>query len=657
MERRSRTLGRRWVRAALGVAVTTFVAAAYATLRDTPTPTTVEGQTLTWRFHLRGPLAAPPGVAIVAIDDKTIAAFKRWPLPRRAIAEAIERLRTAGARSVGLDLMFVERESPPAGGALGPGDLSLRDGLAAGPPAALALAATFGAERPDAATRERLDAAQFRVVRRAPNVSVDFLAGHGALMPIGPLADVAALAHVNVPVDADGTLRHLFLAIDIAGALIPAFSLEVARLREGIARGELVLLFGSGVRLGERTIETDARMRMALDYYGPAGSIATYSLIDVVEDRIPASAFAGRAVVIGATAVGVGDTFATPFSEALPGVEVLATGVANIAIGSPLLRDWRVGVADLTAVVALGIAGFAAASLPASGVAAIAVLAMMLGWGALASWAFVHAGWWLSIVFPSASIALNAFAGVVARVAAERRLRRRVEHERANLARYFSPILADAMAASERPSFEGSEQMAAILFVDIAGFTRRSQALGPAATVEFLRDFHARIEAAVLAHGGALERFTGDGAMVIFGIPTARAEDSAAALACALRLEREIADWSRDLAARGLPSLDIGIGIHYGEVVIARLGGATQKQLTAAGDTVNLASRLEALTRAHDATIAISDAAATAVRAAGRAELLDGFNALPPLAVRGREGEMIVWVRGRGGRLQERPGR
>ena len=657
MKPRSRALGQRWVRATLCLAVTGLVATAYTTLRDAPTPATIEGQTLAWRFHLRGPLAAPRGVAIIAIDDKTIAAFKRWPLPRSVIAETIERLRTAGARSVGLDLMFVEREAPPSGGALGPGDLRLRDALAAGPPAVLALAATFDAKGSDAAARERLDDAEFRVIRRMPGVAADFLAGDGALLPIGPLADVATLAHVNVPVDADGTLRHLYLAIDIAGALIPAFSLEVMRLREGLARGEAALSLGSGVRLGARYIETDARMRMALNYYGPAGSIATHSLIDVVEDRVAASEFAGRAVVVGATAVGVGDTFATPFSEALPGVEALATGVANIGNGSPLLRDWRVGVTDLGAIMALGIAGFAAASLPASGVATIAVLAMLMGWGALAFWAFAHAGWWLSIVFPSASIALNGFAGVVARVAAERRLRRRVELERANLARYFSPILADAMAASERPSFEGSEQMAAIMFVDIAGFTRRSQALGPAATAEFLRQFHARIEAAVLAHGGVLEQFTGDGAMVIFGIPAARADDPAAALACALRLGREIAEWSGELAASGLPELDIGIGIHYGQVVIARLGGAAQKQLTAAGDTVNLASRLEALTRAHDATIAVSDAAATAIRAAGKAELLDGFKALPPLAVRGREGEMIVWIRARADRPQERPGR
>lgn len=656
MESRNRALGRRWIRAALCVAVTSLVAGAYATLRDAPTLATIEGQTLAWRFHLRGPLAPPRGVAIVAIDDRTIAAFKRWPLPRRAIAETIERLRIAGARTVGLDLMFQERETPPSGEGLGPGDLRLRDALAAGPPVVLALAATFDATRPDGETRQRLEAAQFRVVRRARDVSADFLAGDGALMPIGPLADVATLAHVNVPVDADGTLRHLYLAIDIAGAAIPAFSLEVARLGESLARGETVLLPGTGVQLGARRIETDARMRMALNYYGPAGLIATHSLIDVVEDRVPANAVAGRAVVIGATAVGVGDTFATPFSEALPGVEALATGIANIASGSPLLRDWRIGVVDLGAIVALGAVAFAAASLPASAIATIAVLALLLGWGGLALWGFMQAGWWLSIVFPGASIALNGFAGVVARVTAERRLRQRVESERTNLARYFSPIVADAMAASERPSFEGSEQMAAIMFVDIAGFTRRSQALGPAATVEFLRQFHARIEAAALAHGGVLEQFTGDGAMIIFGIPAARADDPAAALACALRLEREIAEWSGQLAASGLPALDIGVGVHYGQVVIARLGGATQKQLTAAGDTVNLASRLEALTRTHDATIAISDATAAAVRAAGKAELLDGFKALPPLAVRGREGDMIVWVRGRGDRPRERPG-
>ena len=88
----------------------------------------------------------------------------------------------------------------------------------------------------------------------------------------------------------------------------------------------------------------------------------------------------------------------------------------------------------------------------------------------------------------------------------------------------------------------------------------------------------------------------------------------------------------------------------------ARKIGIGQATFAAAGDTVNVASRLEGLTRAHDATIAISDATVAAVRAAGKAELLDGFKALPPLAVRGREGDMIVWVRRRGDRPRERPG-
>ena len=106
--------------------------------------------------------------------------------------------------------------------------------------------------------------------------------------------------------------------------------------------------------------------------------------------------------------------------------------------------------------------------------------------------------------------------------------------------------------------------------------------------MQFLRDFHARIERAVLAHGGMLQQFMGDGAMVIFGVPEAGPDDAAAALGCARDLVADIARRNAELIAGGEAPFKISVGIHYGPVVIARLGGPTQAQITAAGDTVNV---------------------------------------------------------------------
>jgi adenylate cyclase len=166
----------------------------------------------------------------------------------------------------------------------------------------------------------------------------------------------------------------------------------------------------------------------------------------------------------------------------------------------------------------------------------------------------------------------------------------------------------------------------------------------PSETAHFLRNFHSRVERAALAEGGVLEQFTGDGAMVIFGIPAPNANDAAAALSCALALASDITSWSRELLTDGGSPMRVGIGLHYGPVLITRVGGQKQIHLTATGDTVNVASRLEALTRTFDATIVASDALVRAVRATGRIDLLDGFESLPPQALRGRDEKIGIWI-------------
>ncbi len=647
MDRLRGTLASRWWRAAVAAMFTALVVSGYVIGRDAPLASVIEGQALAWRFLARGPAPAPTNVAIIAIDDRTIAALKRWPLPRRVLAAAIEKLTRHRAAAIGIDLMFIEREQPSDGIGLSVGDLALHDALRAAPDAVIAVAFTFGPDRAiSAADLPALREGAFRIVHRTqPGQSRGLLEAADALLPIEPLRDVAGLGHVNVPVDHDGTLRHLYPAIAIDGHLVPALPVELARRLMGLKQDDVAVLLGRGLAFGGRHIATDPTLRLPLAYYGPAGTIETYSMLDLLEDRIPPGRLAGRAVLIGPTAIGVGDTFVSPYSRALPGVEVLATAVANIVNGHILDHSTRTMLWDIVAIIGLAALAFAAAHLPSTPAAVAATIAVIAAWIAVTQIAFSHASLWLSLVFPVAAAVLNAGAVAVSRFAGERRLRRDMERQRGNLARYHSPLVADLLARGETGDFAEREQFAAILFVDLAGFTHRSEHMTPADTARFLRNFHFRIERAVLAHRGVLEQFTGDGAMVIFGIPAPDANDAAAALDCALALIRDIGQWSAELNAAGDAPLRAGIGIHYGPVVITRLGGARQMHLTATGDTVNVASRLEALTRILDAAIVISDAVVGAIRAVGREDLLDAFSELAPQAIRGRDEKIGIWIR------------
>jgi adenylate cyclase len=640
------TLASRWWRAVIAALLTALVAVGYVICRDAPLVNAIEGTALTWRFLLRGPVAPPGNVAILAIDDRTVTQLKRWPLPRRTIADSITRLKAHGATAIGVDLMFLEREQPSDGLSLGTGDLALRDALTATPDTVISLAFTFGPTAtisPDqlAAVRD----ASYRIVHQsAQHPARGILRAADVLMPIDEFRDVAGLGHVNVPVDHDGALRHLYPAIAIDGAFMPALPIEVARRFMRLQPEEMALLVGRGLGLGDRFIATDPGMRLPINYYGPAATIETFSMLDLLEGRIASGRLAGRAVLIGATAVGVGDTFASPYSRALPGVEVLATAVANLVNGQTIDHSTRAMVWDIVAIAVLALLAYCIAHLPSPTLAFGGCVGVLVAWFVVAQFAFSEARLWLSLVFPLLAIVITA--GVVAgsRFAGERRIRRDVERQRSNLARYHSPIVADMLAQEGARDLPEREQYAAILFVDLAGFTRRSEHMTPAETAQFLRNFHYRVERAVLAEGGVLEQFTGDGAMVIFGLPSPSANDAASALACARALATDITAWSRDLTAAGDEPMRVGIGVHYGPVVIARVGGHKQIHLTATGDTVNVASRLEALTRIYDATIIVSEALVTAVRAVGRDDMLAEFEGLAPQSIRGRDEKIGIWV-------------
>src|SRR5262249_35447512 len=295
------------------------------------------------------------------------------------------------------------------------------------------------------------------------------------------------------------------------------------------------------------------------------------------------------------------------------------------------MRGW-----DVAAIVLLGLAAFVMARLPLPMGAAGTAVVLLAGWSVVAQAAFQH-GSWLDVTFPTAAILLNAGGVALLRARIERRMRR-------NLSRYHSPVIVDMLAESAKPSFEGRSQNAAVLFVDIAGSTARMERMSPEDAVRFLQDYHGRIERAVLAHQGVLEQFMGDGAMAVFGVPEPRPEDAAAALASARDLVDDVKRRNEELLAAGEPPFRVAVGLHYAPVAIARLGGQTQSQISTAGDTVNVASRLEKLTRQHGATIVISGAVVEAVEAVGQAELLNGFELVATDTVRGRASQLSIWV-------------
>jgi adenylate cyclase len=220
------------------------------------------------------------------------------------------------------------------------------------------------------------------------------------------------------------------------------------------------------------------------------------------------------------------------------------------------------------------------------------------------------------------------------------------ERERANLSRYFSPNLVDELAQTDQPLGPTRQQEVAVLFADLVGFTRLAETLPAPAVIALLREFHGRMQTAVFAHRGTVDKYIGDAVMATFGTPVRGAADATNALRAARAMRDAVAAWNAARVAAGEVAMRIGIGVHYGTVVLGDIGGESRLEFAVLGDAVNVASRLERLTRELGAEIVVSDEVVAAARREGAAveSLLDGFTHTAPQALRGRHEAVGVWT-------------
>lgn len=225
----------------------------------------------------------------------------------------------------------------------------------------------------------------------------------------------------------------------------------------------------------------------------------------------------------------------------------------------------------------------------------------------------------------------------------------RAEVARADLSRYVSPDVADAMLAARAEADRAGDAQAefgrpatrdvAVMFADICGFTTLVENLEPDRVVALLRSFQARMTAIVFRHGGTLDKYLGDGFMATFGALDGGglsndAHPARRALACALDLQREMDRWCEKRAARGSFPVRIGIGLHYGAAVVGNVGSEQRLEFTVVGDAANVAARIERLTREVDCRIAVSADCLAAARQGGHD--LPDFADLGPTTLRGR---------------------
>ncbi len=567
----------------------------------------LEQNTLDLRFKLRKALPADDNIVIVALDEATFRKLGIWPFPRATLASLIDRIASGKPRVIALDMLFSERRGGNTANHFSD-DAVLQTAFKRAGNVILSVA--FDLQKKDAdlkaSPQEVPDFIRnFAYLRVKPGFFVP-LDAEGVLPPLKVFAEAATtLGHVSILTDQDEVLRKELLAIKYQEEYYPPLSLQIARRYLGLDPMEMVLHLGESVQLGDITIPMDEGGRMLVNYLGPSGTFKTYSAISFLEGRLSTDLFTEKIVLIGVTAVGHGELKKSPFSS-IQGVEKNAHAVSTILNRRFLHRTELMKLTDIALILFYGflfwkrLPGASALRSAALGCALLFIHVMAT------TLLFTRLGIWIYMVHPVGSIAVTYLGFTTYQYFVEERQARYI---RLMFASYVSPRVVEEM--TKRPELArvgGEQKMVTILFSDIKGFTTYCERHSPADVVRVLNQYLSAMTEVVFYWEGTLDKFVGDAIMVYWGAPLPQEDHAERAIRCALHMQDALEKLNEKLRAEGIEPFEMGVGINTGEVIVGNMGASGKKvDYTVIGDAVNIAARVEGLTRKLGVPVVITD--------------------------------------------------
>ena len=578
----------------------------------------VEATMTDLRTVIRGQRAAPALLTIIAIDDEVARQEGGYPIPRASLARIVDTVASFGPKVIAVDLLLVD-PGPEAGDEALARSLNRSNSV-------IAAAAVY------AESKQWMTAEGDGPLARVPNAD-------RLLLPLKRFTDVAAVGVANVVTESSGTARSFPMVFRSGDRIEASLPLRVA----AVASGEDPSIEANRLSVGGRSIRTDIGHVLPLNFYGPRGTIRTISAADVLNGRLPRDSVHERVVVIGATVSGGGDVFPSSFDPVLPGAEIISTAIAHLMTGDGLVRDRVVRLADAGFAVVLSMVLVGLLAWRRSAIGFGAIVGVVLVWLGINVVAFSY-DIWLSAALPMAAAAPPVILFGSAQIWLSRRRAQDFAKQSEFLQRFQAPGLGEWLA--QHPDFlaEPVRENAAIVFIDLSGFTGLSETLGPTATRELLNAFSELVAERALACGGVVTSFTGDGAMIVFGLPKPTAKDASNAALCCVDLSNRTRRWLATLPASTASRIGFKVGAHFGAIVASRLGGQGHQLITATGDTVNVASRLMEVAAGHGAELALSDDMLQV--AGGDSALFKSGILSGPMEtqIRGRSGSLAIWL-------------
>jgi adenylate cyclase len=652
----------------LVAAIATLVAAAlllvHLFVASLPGLQRLEDFAIDLRFQLRGPRApATDKIVIVGLDDATHRRFPEIFQTRHGWARLIEAVGSYQPAVIAIDAYFGAPET------LLPGDLpervkALDAKLAGDGPGETQkiIADVTEALRGDERLAQAIAGAKhvylgafFHAGPRQPHATEPIALkrarlgevadgeGGGAMRPLSAdfafttldaIAAGAAGAGATLAFhDDDQIVRRMPLAIEWAGNQYMSLGLAAGLVGLGKPGDTSYEVGASTMMVAGREVPLTAPAALSLDFIG-ANRIARISAADVVEHKVDASWLAGKLVFIGYTNAEY-DKISTPLDPIADGVEMHATLAENIMTGRWMSRPpWWIAMLSTLALCAVVIATQLRPIRRRAWAPPVIALVALAAYAAIA-YALFTAGIQILVGAPMVLAGTVLIAAMIGGLATEGREK---AYLKAVFGQYVSgPVVERLIADPDRAKLGGERKVLTVLFSDIRGFSLFSETMAPEELAAFLGEYLTPMTELVLASGGTLDKYIGDAVMAFWGAPIDDALHAAHACEVALRMQESLAElcggWKRD----GKPAVAIGIGLNTGPMAVGNMGSVARFDYTVLGDQVNLAARLEALTKEYGVAILVGEAT---VAAAG-----DGFvfREVDLVRVKGRAGAAPVF--------------
>jgi len=488
--------------------------------------------------------SAPTNAIIVEIDEQTIKDIGHWPLPRSTYGNLIDRISRAQAAVIGIDINFKEPSANPA---------------------------------EDIEFAETILRSQVPVVLTA-EVQPD----NSIIHPVIPLTANNHEGFPNIFTSSDGVVRATRLTI----SSFPSFATIIAQQYHARQNRPAYLPPDDAVRIA---------------YSGPNRTYPFVSAIDVLNDKIPNSFFVNRIVLIGATAKDLQDYHKTPFGL-MSGVEI-QTSIATTLVEGDYYRQLNGLSIALTFLFALVI-GISAIFVPhLLIIVGIAIMSVVIY--TVAVFLAFDSRYILDLLYPNFSFFLASTMVLTAQYRTATNEKKFIQD---TFSRYLAPqVIAELMRDPSQLKLGGQKRELSILFSDIRSFTSISEAMRPERLTKFLNDYLTTMTDIILKHQGVVDKYIGDAIMTFWGAPLENTRHAQSAVSTAAAMIDALDDFNARHALNGDPPINIGIGINTGEVTVGNMGSEKRFDYTVLGDSVNLASRLEGLTKTYGVNIIIGE--------------------------------------------------